>query len=73
MQFDFEPCDNDNITCVSLDHNAELALKHEITKWMSCYTKECRNLNKLSQQLVKCQTLQSSGKKVGNSLSLDDC
>lgn len=50
---------------MSTEHNAELALQHEVTKWISCYAKECRNLIKLSQQLLKCQTLQSKGEKVG--------
>lgn len=60
---DFEPCDGDSVTTVSTEHNADLALQHEITKWMSCFQKECRNLCRLSTQLVKCQGLQASGHK----------
>lgn len=60
---DFEPCDGDNITTVSTDHNADLALVHDIAKWLSCFSKECRNINRLTNQLVKCQNLQASGHK----------
>uniref|UniRef100_T1K9U1 SH3 domain-containing protein n=1 Tax=Tetranychus urticae TaxID=32264 RepID=T1K9U1_TETUR len=63
LQFEFEPCDGDQIQTVSIEHNAELALQHEIAKWMSCFTKECRNLHKLNQQLTKCLNYQATGKK----------
>ena len=51
------------MTCVSTEHNADLALQHDLTKWMSCFQKECRNLCRLSTQLVKCQNLLASGHK----------
>ncbi|RWS17284.1 SH3 domain containing protein 5-like protein [Dinothrombium tinctorium] len=63
LQIDFEPCENDPIMSISKENNAELALQHEITKWSACYTKECRNLNRLSQQLIKCQTMLAGGHK----------
>ena len=63
LAIEFEPCDGDNVTTVSTEHNADLALQHDLTKWMSCFQKECRNLCRLSTQLVKCQNLQASGHK----------
>lgn len=60
---DFEPCDNDVTTAVSTEHNQDLALESEITKWMSCFSKECRNLSRLASQLIKCQNLQAQGHK----------
>lgn len=63
LQIDFEPCDNDNVKTVSTEYNAELALQHDLTKWLSCFQKECRNICRLTNQLVKCQTLQSQGHK----------
>ena len=63
LRIDFEPCDGDNVTTVSTQHNADLALQHDLTKWMSCFQKECRNLCRLSTQLTKCITLQQSGHK----------
>lgn len=51
------------MTIVSTEHNADLALQHDVTKWMSCFQKECRNLCRLTTQLVKCQNLQASGHK----------
>lgn len=63
MIIDFEPCDGDSTTTVSTEHNADLALVHDIAKWLSCFSKECRNINRLANQLVKCQNLQTSGHK----------
>src|SRR5690242_5867877 len=39
LQIDFEPCDGDTISIVSTEHNQDLALEAEITKWLSCYSK----------------------------------
>ncbi|XP_074599300.1 FCH and double SH3 domains nervous wreck isoform X2 [Brevipalpus obovatus] len=63
MLFEFDPCDNDTIREISTDHNAELALQHEISKWMTCFSKECRNLHRFNQQMQKCLNFQSKGKK----------
>lgn len=63
LQIDFEPCENDNVTDVSIEHNAAYALEHEVTKWTTCFTKETRNVIKIDQQLVKCYKLQSAGKR----------
>ena len=64
ITYDFEPCDSDVINIISLEHNADIALQNEIQKWLAWFTKECRNLNKLSQQLIKCQSLLAEGQKV---------
>ena len=61
---EFEPCDGDVVTIVSMEHNADLALQHEVTKWFSCFQKECRNLNRLALQMSKCRALQLDGHKV---------
>ncbi|KAI1278765.1 F-BAR and double SH3 domains protein 2 [Halotydeus destructor] len=47
----------------ALDKCRDLALEAEITKWMSCFSKECRNLSRLSAQLVKCLNLHDQGHK----------
>ena len=64
LQIDFEACENDNMTEVSIEHNAGYALEHEVTKWQTCFSKETRNLVKIDQQLTKCLKLQSAGKKL---------
>lgn len=64
LRYDFEPCDGDTIACISLDHNADIALRNEVQKWQTWFAKECRNLNKLNQQLNKCQKLLTEGHKV---------
>lgn len=47
-----------------MDHNADIALRNEGQKWFTWFSKECRNLNRLSAQLVKLQALLSEGHKV---------
>lgn len=64
LQIDFEPCEGDTNTEISIEHNAAFALEHEVTKWLTCFQKETRNLVKVDQQLTKCYKLQSAGKKM---------
>lgn len=59
----FEPCNNDPIQSISLEHNADYALQHEIDKWFTWFKKECRNLSQLIHQLEVCQRAFSEGKK----------
>lgn len=59
----FEPCNNDPIQSISLEHNADYALQHEIDKWFTWFKKECRNLSQLMHQLEVCQRAFSEGKK----------
>lgn len=63
IQVEFEPVANDSVRTVSTEHNADLALQHDINKWLSCFQKECRNLCRLNTQLIKCQNLAASGHK----------
>ncbi|XP_054163435.1 protein nervous wreck-like [Oppia nitens] len=63
LVYDFERCDNDNIDIISLDYNADIALRNEVQKWFTWFSKDCRNLNRLSQQLIKCQSLLAEGHK----------
>lgn len=65
ITYEFEACKGDEIRVVSLEHNAELSLRHDVEKWLSCFSKECRNLVRLNQQLARCQTLHLGGQKVG--------
>lgn len=59
----FEPCNNDPIQIISLEHNADYALQHEIDKWFTWFKKECRNLSQLMHQLEVCQRAFAEGKK----------
>lgn len=59
----FEPCNDDQIQSISLEHNADYALQHEIDKWFTWFKKECRNLSQLIHQLEKCQRAFAEGKK----------
>lgn len=59
----FEPCNNDPVRCISLEHNADYALQHEIDKWFTWFKKECRNLSQLVHQLEVCQRAFAEGKK----------
>lgn len=63
IQIEFEACENDTVRTISTEYNAGLALQHDITKWLSCFQKECRNLCRLNTQLIKCQNLASAGHK----------
>ena len=64
MMYEFQPCDNDPIDYITLDHNADIALRNEGQKWFTWFSKECRNLNRLSAQLVRLQALHLEGHKV---------
>lgn len=59
----FEPCNNDPVRSISLEHNADYALQHEIDKWFTWFKKECRNLSQLNHSLETCQRALSEGKK----------
>lgn len=63
QKLDFEPCNNDPIDCISLEHNADYALQHEIDKWFTWFKKECRNLSQLMHMLDQCQHAFAEGKK----------
>ncbi|CAG2100177.1 unnamed protein product [Medioppia subpectinata] len=63
LVYEFERCDNDNIDVISTEHNADIALRNEVQKWFTWFSKECRNLNRLSAQLIKCQALLAEGHK----------
>lgn len=39
LQIDFEPCEGDSNTEISIEHNAAFALEHEVTKWTTCFSK----------------------------------
>lgn len=67
---EFEPCENDTICTVSCEHNAAFSLEHEVTKWMTCFSKETRNLIRIDQQLIKCYDLIEAGKKVRSGVIL---
>ena len=63
FNLNFEPCNNDPIQSISLEHNADYALQHEIDKWFTWFKKECRNLSQLLHQLETCQRALAEGKK----------
>jgi len=69
LLYEFDRCDNDTIDVISLDHNADIALRNEVQKWFTWFSKECRNLNRLSAQLIKCQALLAEGHKVCNDMT----
>lgn len=60
---EFEPCNDDPIHSISLEHNADYALQHEIDKWFTWFKKECRNLSQLMHQLETCQRAFAEGRK----------
>lgn len=68
LVYEFQACDNDPIDTISLEHNADIALRNEGQKWFTWFSKECRNLNRLSAQLIKMQSLLSDGQKVSKLL-----
>ncbi|KPM08398.1 SH3 domain containing protein 5 [Sarcoptes scabiei] len=63
LLYEFQPCDNDSIDHISLEHNADIALRNEGQKWFTWFSKECRNLNRLSAQLIRLQALSTQGQK----------
>ncbi|CAL1262749.1 unnamed protein product [Larinioides sclopetarius] len=51
--YDFEPCDNDQINKLSVEHNAALCLSKEGKRWISCVTKEVRVIRDSKEELKK--------------------
>ncbi|XP_042896047.1 protein nervous wreck [Parasteatoda tepidariorum] len=51
--YDFEPCDNDKINKLSIEHNAALCLSKEARRWISCVTKEVRVIKDSKEELRK--------------------
>lgn len=74
FQLIFEPCNDDPINKVSLEHNADYALQYEIDKWLTWFKKECRKLSQLTHQLETCQKAFADGKKSIdlNGVSIDE-
>ena len=70
LVYEFQPCENDSIDYICLEHNADIALRNEGQKWFTWFSKECRNLNRLASQLVRVQALQLEGHKVGCNLNV---
>lgn len=59
----FEPCNDDPIRSISLDHNADYALQHEVDKWFTWFKKECRNHSHLVHLLETCKRAIAEGRK----------
>ncbi|GBM92086.1 F-BAR and double SH3 domains protein 2 [Araneus ventricosus] len=51
--YEFEPCDNDQINKLSVEHNAALCLSKEAKRWISCVAKEVRVIRDSKEELKK--------------------
>ncbi|GFX66221.1 protein nervous wreck [Trichonephila clavipes] len=51
--YEFEPCDNDQINKLSIEHNAALCLSKEARRWISCVAKEVRVIRDSQDELKK--------------------
>ncbi|XP_035226162.1 protein nervous wreck-like [Stegodyphus dumicola] len=51
--YEFEPCDNDKINKLSIEHNAALCLSKEARRWVSCVAKEVRVIRDSQEELKK--------------------
>ncbi|KAF8763558.1 Protein nervous wreck like protein [Argiope bruennichi] len=51
--YEFEPCDNDQINKLSVEHNAALCLSKEAKRWISCVAKEVRVIRESKEELKK--------------------
>ncbi|GIY04618.1 protein nervous wreck [Caerostris darwini] len=51
--YEFEPCDNDQINKLSIEHNAALCLSKEARRWISCVAKEVRVIRESQDELKK--------------------
>ncbi|GFU35105.1 protein nervous wreck [Nephila pilipes] len=51
--YEFEPCDNDQINKLSIEHNAALCLSKEARRWISCVAKEVRVIRDSQEELKK--------------------
>lgn len=65
IQYDFEPCDNDNVNKVTADHNsAVVSLGKEAKRWATRIARETNNIRECARKLQVFQALRDSGQKV---------
>ncbi|KAG8200260.1 hypothetical protein JTE90_021915 [Oedothorax gibbosus] len=53
LLYEFEPCDNDQINTLCIEHNAALCLSKEAKRWAACVTKEVRVIRDSKSELRK--------------------
>ncbi|XP_014262309.1 F-BAR and double SH3 domains protein 2 isoform X2 [Cimex lectularius] len=65
INYEFEPCDNDNVTTVSAEHSsAASALSKEAKRWATKLSRENANIKDAMAKLVNLQALREGGQKV---------
>lgn len=63
VQYNFDPCDEDPLQSISLEHNAALCLSKEARKWASCIAKETRTLRDCTKEHAKVQAQIAAGER----------
>lgn len=64
IEYEFDPCDGDEVRTICTDHLAEHALQKDAKRWSSAYMKECRVLRDSNRELHKLYSKRDKGEKV---------
>ncbi|XP_044014210.1 protein nervous wreck isoform X1 [Aphidius gifuensis] len=63
IQYEFEPCDNDQLDRVTADHSASTTLGKEARRWAARIAREVSNARENTRKLQALQQLKESGQK----------
>ncbi|KAK0177887.1 hypothetical protein PV328_001891 [Microctonus aethiopoides] len=63
IQYEFEPCDNDQVDRVTADHSAATTLGKEARRWSSKIARDISNIRENTRKLQALQQLKESGQK----------
>lgn len=65
VQYQFEPCDGDNIDHITADHGGVVTiLSQEAKRWATRIIRETNNIRENTKKLQVFQALRESGQKV---------
>lgn len=63
LKYDFDPCDNDQVRTICVEHHADICLGKEAKKWASAFMKDCRSLRDSNKELNRLLGQIAKGEK----------
>lgn len=63
LKYEFDPCDNDQVRTICVEHHADICLGKEAKKWASAFMKDCRSLRDSNKELNRLLGQIAKGEK----------
>ncbi|XP_077519125.1 FCH and double SH3 domains nervous wreck isoform X1 [Amblyomma americanum] len=63
IKYEFDPCDNDQVRTICMEHHADICLSKDAKKWASAYMKDCRTLRDANKELNRLLGQIAKGEK----------